>query len=196
MVKLTPSQKDKLRMEKMLGMNKNQLASYGRKIYKRLELRDEKTNKMTGLMVFISKGSEYPDEIRFYPSGASIDFTGQETGQDDFFVIEALRRKIPIYILYRDDDKEFRFLGCVDYTYPYQVIQRGEATDTTLARFKVVTSIPSAEVQTCGKLDLPSFTGKCTFGYKNGAANFLGFEDNLMFNPVSTFMRSFVPIMD
>ena len=194
--KPTSSQKAKAQISKMKKMNKKQLASYGKRIEKKFKLRDEKSEKMTGLMVFISKGSEYPDEVRFYQGGASIDFTGQETGQDDFFVVEALEKKIPVYILYRDDDREFRYLGCVDYTYPYQVIQRGQAVDTTLMRFKVVTSIPSTEAQSCGKLDLPSFTGKCTYGYKNGAASYLGFEDKLMFNPVSTYMRSFVPIME
>ena len=188
----TSSEQAKIQIAKMEKMNKNEMDSYRRRITKKIEM----SNKMTGIMVFISKGSQYPDEIRLYPAGASIDFTGQESGQDDFLVVEALEKKLPVYILYRDDNKEFRFLGCVDYTYPYEVIQRGEATDTSLMRFKVVTSIPSSDVQSCGKIDLPSSTGKCTFGYKNGAANFLGLQDSLMFNPISTFMRSFVPIVN
>ena len=145
---------------------------------------------MTGVMVFISEGSDYSDDVRCYETGSSIDFTGTVSGLNDHYVVEALENKLDVHMFYRKDKKEFKYLGLVDYNFQHQIIPRGEAEDTFMMRFKVVTSLPEYSRRVCDKKDLPIGN---TYGYKNGCAHFLGLSDKLLITPASAYWKCFVP---
>lgn len=67
---------------------------------------------MNALAIFISGDSEYADHVHVEETRAYAYFTGQNTGQDDHFVIEAVRRSIPVHVFYRKTGgTEFKYLG-------------------------------------------------------------------------------------
>lgn len=168
---------------KLLAMDDEEMDRYEKDLGRRerafFTARCEDTPGMNELAVCITGDSKYPDDVYIGDSEAYVHFTGQTTKQDDHFVLEAIRRGLPIHLFYR------RVAG-VEFIY------LGVSTDVTVCDFgagegpmRIYATTKYKEPISCGRAGVE-------YALKHGCMRTIGKMDSILHG--YTMQRCFIPL--